>query len=208
MTSETAVSGSGLNEKTHNALVAIMRCIIPSMFKAQQPWALVGSTGSVLQGFPNYQPPDIDLATTMEGAYVMSRCLGNTGSVVRHIAYSVRPPYSSYFGIFEVQSVRVEVMGDLIIRCVDGVIDVSDHWARWSDTVRMCEIDGLHIPVVPLEWQIIANAMLGREDRVDAIAAYFASAGYDRAYMENLFADPRVGARTIARVREALQIGD
>ncbi len=206
MTSGTTVHESGLNERTHNALVAIMRCIIPSMFKAQQPWALVGSTASVLQGFPNYQPPDIDLATTMEGAFVMSRCLGNSGSVVRHIRYSVRPPYSSYFGIFEVQGVKVEVMGDLIIRCVDGVIDMTDHWARWSDTVRVCQIDDLHIPVVPLEWQIIANAMLGRDDRVDAIADYFLTSGYDRAYMDNLFADPRVGARTIARVREALRL--
>jgi Aminoglycoside-2''-adenylyltransferase len=205
MTSTTSIRDSGLTGTTHDALVAIVRCIIPSMFNAQQPWALVGSTASVLQGFPNYRPPDIDLATTMEGAYVMSRCIGNAGNVIRPVRYSVRPPYSSYFGIFEVLGVKVEVMGDLVIRCADGVIDVSDHWARWSDTVRICQLDDLHIPVVPLEWQIIANAMLGRDDRVDALAAHVLQCGYDREYMANLFADPRIGARTIERVRRALR---
>ena len=63
----------------------------------------------------------------------------------------------------------------------------------------------LHIPVVPLEWQIIANAMLGRDDRVDALAAHLLRCGYDRDYMANLFADPRIGARTIDRVRRALR---
>jgi hypothetical protein len=176
------------------------------MFKAQEPWSLAGSTASVLQGFPGYDPPDIDLATTMEGAYIMEGCIAASGAVVRPVHYSVRAPYASYFGIFEVDGVKVEVMGALVIRCPDGVIDVSDHWARWSDEVRVCELDGQHIPCVPLEWQIIANAMLGRFDRVEALAHYLLEAGFDRAYMRVLMKDVRIGARTVRHVREALRL--
>ncbi len=202
-----AASTTGLCAKTHGALVAIMGCIIPSMFKAQQPWALVGSVASVLQGLPDYQPPDIDLATTMEGAYIMAGCVGGGGgAVVRPVGYSIRVPYASYFGIFEVHGVKIEVMGDLVIRCADGVIDLSDHWARWSDKVRVCEVDGMHIPLVPLEWQLVANALLGRPERVDNIAAHMLASGYDHAYMDRLLADGRLGARTIAEVRRVLHI--
>ena len=59
------------------------------MFKAQQPWALMGSTASVLQGIDDYTPPDIDLVTTMEGAYIMEGCVGNSGATVRPVSYSV-----------------------------------------------------------------------------------------------------------------------
>jgi hypothetical protein len=197
-------SGSGLCSASHDALVAIMRCIIPSMFKAQQPWALVGSTASVLQGLPDYQPPDIDLATTMSGAYIMSGCIGGAGGTLRPVSYSVRLPYASHFGIFEVKGVKVEVMGELVIRCNDGVIDLSDHWARWSDEVRVIELDGMHIPVVPLEWQAVANALLGRQDRVDATAAYLREHGFDRAFTLELLADHRLGERTISTVKKAL----
>ena len=201
------VPESGLCRRTHDALATIARCIIPSMFKAQEPWSLVGSTASVLQGFPGYDPPDIDLATTMEGAYIMEGCIAASGAVVRPVHYSVRAPYASYFGIFDVAGVKVEVMGALVIRCPDGVIDVSDHWARWSDEVRVRELDDMHIPCVPLEWQIIANALLGRQDRVAALAAYLLDAGFDRQYMRVLMKDGRIGARTVAQVREALQLG-
>jgi hypothetical protein len=202
------VPSSGLCEKTHDALITIMRCIIPSMFKAQQPWALVGSTSSVLQGLPGYEPPDIDLATTMEGAYIMEGCIASSGAIVRPVGYSVAAPYASYFGIFDVAGVKVEVMGAMIIRCADGVIDLGDHWARWSDKVRIRAVDGMHLPLVPLEWQLVANAMIGRDERVGPISRYLLETGYDHRYMATLLADERNGARTIARVREVLHIDD
>ena len=99
-------------------------------------------------------------------------------------------------------------MGALIIRCTDGVIDVSDHWARLSDEVRMREIDGTRIPLVPLEWQLLANTMLGRENRAKDIARHLLRTGYDGELVASLMADERNGARTIAGVREALQIDE
>lgn len=199
-------STSGLPPRTYGALTTIMRCIVPAMFRAQQPWALVGSTASVLQGLPRYQPPDIDLATTMQGAYIMEGCLSEAGTTARPVRYSVKAPYASYFGIFHVDGVKVEVMGELIIRCVDGVIDLGDHWARWSEHVRLVEVEGMHIPVAPLEWQLVANAMLGRDERVATIAAYLLETGYDRGFIKGLMRDERNGRRTIARVREALHL--
>jgi len=97
-------------------------------------------------------------------------------------------------------------MGDLVIRCNDGVIDVSDHWARWSEHVRIVEFAGMHIPVVALEWQVVANALLGRQERVDATAAHLLRAGFDRPFTRELLSDHRLGTRTIGAVRKALEL--
>lgn len=198
--------GTGLSDEVRNAGVSILRSIIPSMFKGQQPWAVMGSFASVLQGIPDYSPPDIDLVTTMEGAYIMEGCIAAAGTSARPVALSTGGPYTSHFGIFEVMGVKVEVMGDLVIKCDDGYIDSRDHWSRWSEKVRVLHFEDLHIPVVPLEWQLVANMLLRRPERCEGIASYLLENGYDRAYIDDLLADEHYGQRTLRQVRESLRL--
>jgi hypothetical protein len=195
-----------MTERVRNALRSIASQVVPAMFKSQQPWALMGSTASVLRGLDGYSPPDIDLVTTMRGAYIMEGAVASCGATVRPVNWSVSPPYESHFGIFEVDGVKTEVMGDLIIRCDDGVIDASEHFARWSEKVRVVHFEGFHIPVVRLEWQLVANALLRRPERSIGIAELLLRSGYDREYVEALLADGRIGARTIGTVRRMLQL--
>jgi len=195
-----------MTERVRNALRSIASRVVPAMFKSQQPWALMGSTASVLRGLDGYSPPDIDLVTTMRGAYIMEGAVASCGATVRPVSWSVSPPYESHFGIFEVDGVKTEVMGDLIIRCDDGVIDASEHFARWSEKVRVVHFEGFHVPVVRLEWQLVANALLRRPERSIGIAELLLRSGYDRDYVEALLADERIGARTIDTVRRMLQL--
>jgi len=205
---EDVAPGDGLTERIRDAANTALHAIVPPLFKAQQPWAVMGSTASVLQGIPRYVPPDIDIVTTMVGAYIMEGAISSLGSTFRPVSHSVGGPYTSYFGIFEVRGVKIEIMGDLIIQCEDGSIDTRDHWSRWSDKVRVLHFDDLHIPVVPLEWQLVANTLLGRPTRVDDISSYLLEHGFDRPYLDALLADEGYGARTIAGVREALRLDD
>jgi hypothetical protein len=204
MVQTSAGPGYGLEEPTRGALAAIMRCIVPSMFVAQQPWAVIGSVASVMQGLPDYRPPDIDLASTAEGAEIMQRCIAGAGETVRPVSYSVSGPYASHFGIFEVDGIKVEVMGDLVIERPDGIIDLTDHWSRWSEKVRICELDGRHIPVVPLEWQLVANVLLGRGARSRGIADFLLQHGYDLPFLESVLYDPLLGRPVVASVRRLL----
>ncbi len=205
---EDVTAGDGLTQELCDALLEILRAIVPAMFKAQQPWAVMGSTASVLQGIPHYIPPDIDLVTTMEGAYIMSGAVGNCGATVRPVAFSESDRYSSHFGIFEVRDVKVEVMGDLVIHCDDGVINATEHFARWSDKVRVLHFEQYHIPVVPLEWQLVANVMLRRPERSAGVADFLNAHGYDAAYLRDLLRDEHLGARTIATSRKAVHLDD
>ena len=206
MVHEDARPGSGIYDEICDALDAIVHCMIPAMFKAQQPWALMGSLASVLQGIENYRPPDIDLVTSMEGAYIMEGCVANFGATVRPVARSSAGPYTSYFGIFEVNGIKVEVMGDLEIHVADAHLVATDHWSRWSERVRILHFRDSHIPVVPLEWQLVANAMLNRPERVSGISEYLLAHGYDAAYVDELLADQQYGERTIRMAREALKL--
>jgi hypothetical protein len=206
MAGETVPCGDGMTEGVRRALSACIHAIIPTMFRAQQPWALMGSTASVLQGIPNYTPPDIDLVTTRDGAYIMSGSIGGLGATVRPVSYSQSDRYASHFGIFEVLGVKVEVMGDLVIRVADGHIDATEHFARWSDKVRLIHFEEHHIPVAPLEWQLVANVLLSRPERSTGIADFLLEHGFDRAFLEALLADKGHGARTIAVVREMMHL--
>jgi hypothetical protein len=200
--------GDGLTTPVADALTKILQCIIPAMFRSQQPWALMGSLASVLQGMPDYTPPDIDLVATSQGAYEMEECLAGLGTTVRPVKLSSSRPYTSHFGIFDVDGVKVEVMGDLIIQCDDGSLHAEDHWSRWSQRVRVLHFRDMHIPVVPLEWQIVANALLRRPERVEGCAKQLLAAGYDRAYLDTVLSDQNYGERTIHIVREALHLDD
>lgn len=208
MAGETVPCGDGMTDGVRRALSACINAIIPTMFRAQQPWAVMGSTASVLQGICNYTPPDIDLVTTRDGAYIMSGSIGGLGATMRQVAYSESELYASHFGIFEVVDVKVEVMGDLVIRVADGVIDATQHFARWSDKVRLIHFEEHHIPVVPLEWQLVANVLLSRPERSTGIADYLLAHGFDRAYLDALLLDKGYGARTIATVREIMHLDD
>jgi hypothetical protein len=203
---EDVICGDGMTERVRNALHSVVRQVVPAMFKSQQPWALMGSTCSVLQGIDGYTPPDIDLVTTMQGAYIMQGAVACCGATVRPVSWSVSPPYESHFGIFEVDDVKVEVMGDLVIRCDDGVISAAEHFARWSDKVRVLHFQGYHIPAVRLEWQLVANVLLRRPERSIGIAHLLLRNGYDREYVDALLSDQHIGERTIATVRRMLQV--
>lgn len=206
MPGETVPCGNGMTDEVHEALRTILHAVTPSLFKSQQPWALMGSSASVLQGIPDYTPPDIDLTTTMEGAYMMEGALGHVGGSIRSVGYSVRTPYASYFGIFEVKGVKAEVMGDLIIKYRDGVINVTDHWSRWSDKVRVLHFENMHVPVIPLEWQLVANTLLERPERSDGISKFLHAHGFDHEYLVALLEDRQLGARTIDSVRKVMNL--
>jgi hypothetical protein len=198
--------GSGLSDAVRAATLTVLRAVVPAMFKAQQPWALIGSTASVLQGLEGYSPPDIDLATTSEGAYIMEGALCEVAVTLRPVAHSSSGPYTSDFGIFEVDRVKVEVMGDLIIAKEDGHIALTEHWAKWSDKVRVLHFEDQHVPVAPLEWQLVANALLARPERVSGVARHLLDHGYDAAYLDALLADDGLGGRTLSASREALHL--
>jgi len=126
-------------------------------------WALVGSLGLALRGFP-LEPHDIDIMTDREGAFEIQRVLSR--SVIKPVALRISEKIRSYFGTLEIDGVKVEVMGDFQMRSPDG---------SWEEPVKLefhkqhVSIDEMRVPVLSMEYEYEANLKLGRMDRASLL---------------------------------------
>lgn len=73
-------------------------------------WAVDGSCALALQGL-DVTPHDIDILTDAEDAYRIEEIFQEFS--VQRVKYGETEEWRSHFGIFSINSVKVEVMGDL-----------------------------------------------------------------------------------------------
>ncbi|ELY49665.1 nucleotidyltransferase domain-containing protein [Natronorubrum bangense] len=129
-------------------------------------WALTGSTSFVLQGVP-LTPNDIDVQTTEDGAYAIEKLFAE--EIVEPISFSETETICSHFGAFELDDVRVEVMGAIQKRQSDGTweppVDISEHR-------RFVDLDDIRIPVLSLQYEAEAYEALGRSERANLLSEY------------------------------------
>lgn len=118
-------------------------------------WAITGSTSFTLRGLP-FTPKDIDLQTDKDGAYALEAVLRDF--VVQPVTFSGTDRIRSHFGKLLVDSVPVEIMGD-IEKWVNG------RWQPPPDLTQHCEFvkfDGLELPVLSLTYEQEAYEKMGR----------------------------------------------
>ncbi|WP_254765732.1 nucleotidyltransferase domain-containing protein [Salinilacihabitans rarus] len=138
---------------------AAIRTLATELEGAGVTWALTGSASFALQGVP-VEPDDVDVQTTAEGASEIERRFAER--VVEPVSFSAAERIRSHFGAFEVEGVRVEVMGAVQKRRADG---------RWESPVdvaahrREVSLDGVCVPVLSLAYEARAYERLGRTER-------------------------------------------
>jgi len=118
-------------------------------------WVLAGSVSLVLQGV-DVKPNDIDILTDEKGAFEINRILKDYE--VKPVRFCRSKIFQSYLGEFEIEGVKVEVMGGL-------KEFVKGEWRSLSQrlsTSRIIEIEGIRLPVSQLEDQLRSYQVLGR----------------------------------------------
>jgi hypothetical protein len=110
---------------------------------------LAGSLSLALQGV-NVEPHDIDLLTDRQGAFRINAMLKKYEK--KKVDYSETEKVSSFFGVFEMQGVKVEVMGDYRERQSTKWVSLSKRLAN----PKIIKVDGIRIPVSPLEDQLVS----------------------------------------------------
>jgi hypothetical protein len=111
------------------------------------------------------------------------------------LAWREDPGIASHLGACVVAGVPVEVIGDLQMTGRGCTLAVRS----WEDTHEVPFAAGT-LPVVSLEYQLLANLVLGREERVSRLAAHLQEHGYDRALLERLMTEQHVPADLAAEV--------
>jgi len=118
-------------------------------------WVVGGSLSLALQGV-DVQPEDIDLITDEEGAYRIQEILSDF--LVRPVRYSSTGAFSSHYGIFEVEGVRIEVMGGLRVHAKGRAVDLTER----LDRPVYVKIGDLTVPLSRLDDHLESYRLLDR----------------------------------------------
>lgn len=128
-------------------------------------WVITGSTAFILQGIP-LKPNDIDIQTNKEGAYQIQECFKEF--ITSKVRLSSNGKISSYFGCLEIDSIKVEIMGD-IQKNVDDI---------WEDAIdlekykRYISQNGMKLPILDLQYEYNAYMKMGRIEKAALLKEY------------------------------------
>ena len=136
-----------------------LRKIVARLEDSPINWVVTGSLGMALQSM-DMEIHDVDIQTDKDGAYEIERRFSDC--VVKPIRHSTSDRIRSYFGVLDIDGIRVEIMGDIQKR-LDG--------QGWEEPVkieryrRWVEIKGMWVPVLSLEYEYQAYLRLGRRGK-------------------------------------------
>ena len=161
-----------------------LRIVSKTLSEIGARWVLVGSTASCLNCV-EVQPKDIDVIVESGKAYEVDSVFASRFRVLRRVKYSSSEVYSSHYGVFEIQGVKVEVMADLKICGEPGCLEVEfEELYRYS---RSLGIGNKGLRVAPLEWQLVANTLIpGKERRVAKILEALRTRGVNAEILDNV----------------------
>jgi len=126
-------------------------------------WAVTGSLGMVLHGM-QMEIHDIDIQTDKEGAYEIERRLVN--SLVKIVHFRASERIRSYFGAFEINGIKIEVMGDMQHLVTDQTWGKPVAIETCRDFVEHAD---MHIPVISLSHEVEAYQFYGRPEKAEKI---------------------------------------
>ena len=124
-----------------------------------------------LQGM-DIEVHDIDIQTDQHGAYEIESRLAEY--VVKPVRYSVSERIRSYYGVLEIDGIKVEVMGDIQKRVGEQTWEESvkvEHYRCWV------EIEGMQVPVLSLEYEYQAYVELGRVEKAEMLREWLQNQG-------------------------------
>jgi len=153
-----------MGEKIINsAYLKVLEKIYSRLTKTNINWAVTGTLGFALQGLP-VNPNDIDIQTDKVGAYETEKLFSEF--VIKKVSFSTAEKIRSHLGELKINGIKVEIMGDIQKRNADQTweppVDLNKH-------KKMIEVEGMHIPVLSLEYEYQAYLKLGRKDKAEML---------------------------------------
>jgi hypothetical protein len=146
-----------------------LRTIYSRLHECRSVWAVTGSLGMALQGM-DIVVHDIDLQTDKQGAYAMESLLEEYS--IAPVKYKASERICSFFGVLEINGVRVEIMGDLQKKLAD---ETWENPVKVEEHQEWVEFSGMTIPVLSLVYEYQAYLMYGRYEKAEKIKKWLES---------------------------------
>ena len=143
--------------------LSVLRKLYAKLESEGVNWVLTGSASFALQGIP-MEVHDIDVQTDKVGAYRIEELFSRYST--KKVSFSSTDNIRSHFGELYIDSVKVEIMGDIQKRLEDG------NWEKPVDLEfhkRFVNVSGMRIPVLSLEYEYQAYLKLGRIEKAEKI---------------------------------------
>jgi len=126
-------------------------------------WILTGSTSLAIQGVDVNINNDIDILTDKQGSEKIDELLN--GFMLKKSDYSITDKYKSYFGIYQINNVKVEVMGEFQYKMKDGLWSIPNQ----RNGFFIKEFEGMNLPMLYLNQELKEYENLDRYDKVEKI---------------------------------------
>ena len=161
-------------------------------------WALTGSAALLLNGV-QVEAHDLDLTTDQAGVQAIADALAEF--VVTPAGWWETDELASQFARLQVEGVQVDVVGrPFVIKRPGGAVAIRP-WAIRHEI----DFEGRKLPIIPLEAELIAYAMMGREAKVQLIADHLRTHGYDGELLGELIAGQDLPEETGRKLWELLR---
>jgi hypothetical protein len=140
----------------NSEIIRALRIIVKQLQGEDIRWTVMGSVSLALQEV-DVIPNDIDILTDEQGASKIGTLLKEYE--VKPISFSRTDLFESFYGLYYIEGIKVEVMGDLRVR-LDGI------WMSLSNRLKtplLIQFDSMSIPVSYLGDQLLFYEKLNRE---------------------------------------------
>lgn len=137
-------------------MIDALQTVVQTLEGTDIRWVLAGSLSLALQGV-KITPGDIDILTNRDGAYGIADLLKKHQT--RPVRFRSNKWARSYFGEFEIDGVKIEVMGDLEEKTGCKWISLSGRLA----SPNFLSINMMKVPVSSLEEQLKSYELSSRK---------------------------------------------
>ncbi|BED92547.1 MAG: hypothetical protein RsTaC01_0304 [Candidatus Paraimprobicoccus trichonymphae] len=129
-------------------------------------WVIAGNMSLALQGV-EVDVNDIDIISDRCGAEKLNKLLSEF--CIKPLKYSFTENYRSFYGIYKINNIKVEIMGNFQYKLKSG---------RWSIPNQLSYIEiynfkNMQIPVLTLTQELKEYENIGKFDKVVAIKKQF-----------------------------------
>ncbi|GMX65222.1 hypothetical protein Elgi_44920 [Paenibacillus elgii] len=132
-------------------------------------WLVGGSTGLLLQGVQlAAQPRDLDLYADQRAAEDLHMALRRYATDEQ--TESETPIYRSMLSHYEMNGVKVELVGAFEVRAMDSEYRVEAEYLARTHALAVPYSEGKTVRLMPLAHELVFNVLRDRPDRYEAIA--------------------------------------
>jgi len=143
-------------------ILNVIKIIYDKLKNKKINWVITGSFSFAIRGL-SINIGDIDIQTDSYGAYEIEKIF--IKNMISKVEFKTSEKIRSHFGRFRINSINVEIMGDI-------EKNINGKWIgspNLNDLKEYVNFDNMKIPVLQLEYEYNAYIKLGRIEKANKI---------------------------------------